>query len=126
MAVADPSLCKVINAESYYTLATSRALITEPQRLEIRVFAVACILFMFTFELAPDPVSPALLQFSIAGLPDIMDISFIRAFAPETAAKLDMWPLDHNAPLNIGRNPNGRNLLANLVYEHLDMQVSSF
>lgn len=122
-AVSDPSLCKIVNAEVYYSLATSKACITKSQHLEMRVFGVACMLFMFTFELAPDPVSPALLQFSITGLSDIMDIDFIRSFAPETAMKLAVWPLNFDTPLNIGQNPSGQNAMANLVYEHLDMQV---
>lgn len=78
---------------------------------------------MYTFELAPDPVSPALLQFSIAGLANIMDINFIRSFAPETATKLAAWPLEYDAALGISQIPNGQNAMANLVYEHLDMQV---
>lgn len=54
---------------------------------------------------------------------DIIDIAFVQSFAPETANKLAVWPLDHDSPLVIGPNLTGQNQLANLICEHLEMQV---
>jgi hypothetical protein len=121
--VGDPNICKVVNAEVYYSLAFPKAQITTNHGLDIRALAVLCLLYIFTFELAPDPISPALLQFSIGGMADIIDIAFVRSFAPETANKLAVWPLDHDSPLVIGPNLTGQNQLANLICEHLEMQV---
>jgi hypothetical protein len=121
--VGDLNLCKAVNAEIYYSLTFPKAQITDSQYLHIRVLAVLCLLYIFTFELAPDPISPALLQFCLSGMDGIIDIDFVRCFAPETANKLSVWPLSHDIPLVIGPNPEGQNLLANLVCEHLDMLV---
>lgn len=122
----DLNLCKAVNAEVYYSLTFSKAQITKSQRLHIRVLAVLCLFYIFTFELSPDPISPALLQFCASGMEGIIDIDFVRSFAPETANKLSVWPLHDDIPLVIGSNPGGQNLLANLVCEHLDMLVCHY
>jgi hypothetical protein len=76
-AVGDPNLCKVVNSEVYYSLATRKAPISQDQRLEFRVFGFSCMLYIFTFQLCLDPVSPALLHFCIGGLQSLYDINFI-------------------------------------------------
>ena len=117
---------KAVNAEVYYSLAFPRAQITTNHGWDICALAVLCLLYVFTFELALDPISPALLQFSIGGMVDIIDIAFVRSFAPKTANKLAVWPLDHDSPLMIGPNLTGQNQVANLIYEHLEMQVCDY
>ena len=84
------------------------------------------MLYIFTFQLFPDPISPAVVQFCVGNLQSLIDIDFIRAFAPETAVKLHVWPLDHAAPLNLGFTLNGELTAANLALEQLDMMVSSW
>jgi len=112
--------------EGYYSITTRRAPINDDQALDLRVFGLSCMLYMVTFELAPDPVSPALLQFAIGNLESIIDMSFIREFAPETAAKLNVWPLDPLADLEFSGALDGKDLLANLVCEHLEMTVCPY
>lgn len=125
MKVKDTTICKAVNVEGYVSLATRRAKISESQAREMRAFGLLCMLFLFTFELAPDPVSPGLILFILGGLKNITDIKTIRRFAPETAKKLSAWPLDHNALLSIGNNSGGeQDPAANLIFEHLDMQVT--
>ena len=125
-AVSDPKLCKAVNSEVYYSLATRKAPLSKDQNLELRVLGFCCMLYIFTFHLFPDPISPALVQFCIGGLKSVIDIDFIRAFAPETAVKLHVWPLDHSVPLDLRlcQDANGQPTVANLALEHLDMMVS--
>ncbi|KIM76149.1 hypothetical protein PILCRDRAFT_91773 [Piloderma croceum F 1598] len=49
--------------------------------------------------------------------------SAVRAFAPETAVKLYVWPLDHSdlLDLQVSQDANGQSTVANLALEHLDM-----
>lgn len=75
------------------------------------------MLFTFTFELAPDPVSPSLILFKIGRLESIINIKTIHCFAPETANKLLTWPLNHNALQSIGNNSDSRHdEVADLVF----------
>ena len=74
--IANPNICKPVNTEGYYAIATRKAPINEKQSLDLRAFGLACMLYFATFELVPDPVSPALLQFAVGNLNSIIDISF--------------------------------------------------
>ena len=121
--IANPNICKPVNTEGYYTIATRKAPINEKQSLDLRAFGLACMLYFATFELVPDPVSPALLQFAVGNLNSIIDIPFIREFAPETAMKLGIWPLDSTADLEFGLALDGKDHLTNLACEHLEMMV---
>ena len=56
MKVNDNTICKVVNAEGYFSLATRWAKISESQAREMCAFGLLCMLFLFTFELALDPV----------------------------------------------------------------------
>ena len=125
MKVKDTTICKAVNTEAYFSLATRKAKISKPQAHEMRAFGLLCMLFMFTFELEPDPVSPSLILFIIGGLESITNTETICCFAPETAKKLLAWPLDHNALQSIGNSSGGRcDEAADLIFEHLDMQVN--
>ena len=121
--IANPNICKPVNTEGYYAIATRKAPINEKQSLDLRAFGLACMLYFATFELVPDPVSPALLQFAVGNLNSIIDIPFIREFAPETAMKLGIWPLDSTADLEFGLALDGKDHLTNLACEHLEMMV---
>jgi hypothetical protein len=123
-AVNDPNLCKAVNSEVYYSLATRMAPLSKDQNLEFQVLGFCCMLYMFTFQLSPDSISPALIQFCIGGLQSLIDIDFIQGFAPETAVKLHAWPLDHTVPLNLSQDLHEQVTAANLALEHLDMMVS--
>ena len=96
MKVNNNTICKVVNAEGYFSLATRQAKISESQAREMHAFGLLCMLFLFMFELAPDPISPGLILFTIGGLRNITNIKTIQRFAPETAKKLSAWPLDHH------------------------------
>ncbi|KZP10894.1 hypothetical protein FIBSPDRAFT_962673, partial [Athelia psychrophila] len=117
VCIQDVRLCKQVNAEGYYSLATYSASITPDHSLDIQTLALLCLLYIFTFELAPDPISPALFQFAIGGLPSIIDLNFVSSFAPETAQKLAAWPLDTATPLDLSSQD-----VRNIIFEHLDMQ----
>ena len=126
MKVNDNIICKVVNAEGYFSLATRWAKISESQTCEMHAFGLLCMLFLFTFELALDPVSPGLILFTIGRLKNITNIKTVQWFAPEMAKNLSAWPLNHHTLLSIGNNSGGRwDPAANLIFEHLNMQVMS-
>ena len=124
MKVKDTTICKVVNAEGYFSLATRKTRISESQAYEMHAFRLLCMLFMFMFKLAPDPVSLSLILLMIGGLEGIMDVRTILHFAPETANKLSAWPLNYSALASIGNNSGRQDPAGDLVFEHLDMQVN--
>ena len=124
MKVKDTTIHKVVNSEGYFSLATRKARISVSQAYEMHAFRLLCMLFMFMFELAPDPVSLSLILFMIGGMEGIMDVRTIHHFTPETANKLSTWPLNHSALASIGNSSSRQDPAANLVFEHLDMQVN--
>ena len=75
------------------------------------------MLYTFTFLLAPDPVSPALLKYCIGGLQSLINIDFIQSFSPGTA---NVWPL---TPLDLHQSHNWQVTVGNLASEHLEMLV---
>ena len=121
--IANTNICKLINIEGYYSIVTRKAPISDKQSLDLHVFGLACMLHFFTFELAPDPIPPALLQFAMGNLDSIIDIGFIREFALETAQKLRIWSLDFTVDLQFSHASDGKDPLANLVCEHLEMMI---
>lgn len=122
----DVTLCKAVNSEMYYTLATRKAPISPSQYEECRAFGFLNMLFMATFELAPDPTSPSLIQWACGGLDSLIDLCFVGIYAPETASKLAAWPVDPNTCLVLDDCITGTNPLTNLIIEHLEMLVSCF
>src|ERR1700683_2252429 len=116
-AITDPNLCKMVNSEGHYSLATRKATINKELQLEFRVFGFVCMLYTFIFLLAPDPVSPALLKYCIGGLQSLINIDFIQSFSPGTA---NVWPL---TPLDLHQSHNWQVTVGNLASEHLEMLV---
>jgi hypothetical protein len=121
IATADGTFWKHLNDLGHVTWANRLdGIASNHVRLaSVKAHGALVALHLVWLGSAPEPISPWLLLFTIAGFPSLLDPDFVASIDPNIGQRLAQWPLDLSAALST----SPLHLASLLITEFLGMAV---